>query len=401
MVDIPATHPLSLQESPYKSAQWNESQSKALMQIQEWAMFGEKRDLRIGGLAGTGKSFLAGYIPELLGRPVTYCAPTGRAASILTRKSGLPARTVHSLLRYGPSGGGHEDDCAGGTACMCAASSEYVKHQMTDGSMWTSQLVIVDEASMIPEKMWNELLALGARIIAVGDYGQLPPVGQSGFCVVDEDSLDVKLDTIVRQAEDSDIIQTAWEVRTSGKWPVGRTGDATVVARPRRGLRVAYKADRPVIVATNRERMRRNNEIRKRRGFPAGVPVVGDVVMCLKNDPMRGVFNGERGVVTKIGEGRDENLVFMIAEMEGGGNYVGDVVKAQFNSEKTLANEEGGLFAFGYAASCHKFQGSEADEVLVIAEPIGWMPREDRKKWCYTAATRAKQKLTVVIPTDD
>jgi ATP-dependent exoDNAse (exonuclease V) alpha subunit len=45
--------------------------------------------------------------------------------------------------------------------------------------------------------------------------------------------------------------------------------------------------------------------------------------------------------------------------------------------------------------TCHKFQGSSAADVLVIVETYGMDP-ETKMRWCYTAATRASETLTVL-----
>jgi hypothetical protein len=52
-------------------------------------------------------------------------------------------------------------------------------------------------------------------------------------------------------------------------------------------------------------------------------------------------------------------------------------------------------FAYAYAITTHKAQGSEWDKVLVIEEPFPFSV-EDHKKWLYTACTRAKEKLVVI-----
>lgn len=50
---------------------------------------------------------------------------------------------------------------------------------------------------------------------------------------------------------------------------------------------------------------------------------------------------------------------------------------------------------WGYAITCHKSQGSEWPRVVIIDD--GWRGNgtEDRKKWIYTAITRASQKLII------
>ena len=52
-------------------------------------------------------------------------------------------------------------------------------------------------------------------------------------------------------------------------------------------------------------------------------------------------------------------------------------------------------FDYAYAITCHKAQGSEWDKVMVIEESF---PTDHilRKRWLYTAATRAKEKLVLI-----
>lgn len=53
---------------------------------------------------------------------------------------------------------------------------------------------------------------------------------------------------------------------------------------------------------------------------------------------------------------------------------------------------------FGYAVTCHKAQGGEWDEVIVLC-PGGGDPRnEDAFRWLYTAMTRARSRLFLVNP---
>jgi exodeoxyribonuclease-5 len=52
-------------------------------------------------------------------------------------------------------------------------------------------------------------------------------------------------------------------------------------------------------------------------------------------------------------------------------------------------------FTYGYAITCHKAQGSEWDNVLVIEEGFPF-DKEEHKRWLYTAATRAAKKLVII-----
>lgn len=52
-------------------------------------------------------------------------------------------------------------------------------------------------------------------------------------------------------------------------------------------------------------------------------------------------------------------------------------------------------FAYGYAITCHKAQGSEWDKALVREEGFPFA-REEHARWLYTAATRAASRLVLI-----
>ena len=52
-------------------------------------------------------------------------------------------------------------------------------------------------------------------------------------------------------------------------------------------------------------------------------------------------------------------------------------------------------FEYGYAITCHLSQGSQYNRVLVFNESFG--TAEERRKWLYTAVTRAIDKVTILI----
>ena len=52
-------------------------------------------------------------------------------------------------------------------------------------------------------------------------------------------------------------------------------------------------------------------------------------------------------------------------------------------------------FAYAYAITTHKAQGSEWDKVLVVEERFPF-DKEEHIKWLYTAAKRAKKKLVII-----
>ena len=50
-------------------------------------------------------------------------------------------------------------------------------------------------------------------------------------------------------------------------------------------------------------------------------------------------------------------------------------------------------FEYAYCITCHKSQGSEYNKVLVLEE---YLKGNEHKRWLYTAATRAADKLVIV-----
>ncbi len=47
-----------------------------------------------------------------------------------------------------------------------------------------------------------------------------------------------------------------------------------------------------VLVGTNRTRRRYNRRLRELKGFTADYPQAGDKLVCLRNDPAKGLLNG-------------------------------------------------------------------------------------------------------------
>lgn len=52
-------------------------------------------------------------------------------------------------------------------------------------------------------------------------------------------------------------------------------------------------------------------------------------------------------------------------------------------------------YAYGYAITCHKSQGSSWEKVLVLEERFPF-DKIEHQRWLYTAVTRAEQKCVVV-----
>jgi exodeoxyribonuclease-5 len=65
------------------------------------------------------------------------------------------------------------------------------------------------------------------------------------------------------------------------------------------------------------------------------------------------------------------------------------------DSKDSIDEKQINRLDFGYALTVWKFQGSEADKIVVFDESH-IMPEDLRKNWLYTAITRAKKKLVII-----
>jgi exodeoxyribonuclease V alpha subunit len=165
----------------------------------------------ITGLPGTGKTAVTKAICNLArvnGLRMTICAPTGKAAQVAKKATGVPAYTIHRLL--GVIGGGGPD------------APPPVLHN--EDNKLPVAVLIVDEMSMVFVELLHLLLqavAVGTRVVFVGDNDQLPSIGP-GRCLHDMISSNaipfVALNEIFRTQKSSPIPYWARDVR-DGRMP--------------------------------------------------------------------------------------------------------------------------------------------------------------------------------------
>jgi exodeoxyribonuclease-5 len=408
-------------------------------QIVGWACGRQSMLLTCGGLAGSGKSTLLGVFAAQTELHVAYCAFTCRAASVLKRKLQacgvrVSDSTYHPLMekqKFAAKWAGVFSSDPDATYCgtihrlvyrpMINEKEEIIGWNKRETLDRKYDLIVVDEASMVSSEMLADLQAHGVPILAVGDHGQLPPVMSSGS-VVQNPML--KLEKIHRQAEGNPIIQLAHHVRSGGSlknWD-GGAGDNRIVFMSKKiavqVLENAYKEassllDVGVLCWTNKNRVSLNGFARKALGRK-GIPVKGELVICLKNKPP--IFNGMRGLLRDHAELADQegatpwNLYAQVDFPEEGllGNRL-VMCSAQFNREKPFKDveefqslgidvqtmkEAGSLYDFGYCLTVHKSQGSGFDHVVLFKD----MPDhfEDAERFYYTAITRSSNRLTVL-----
>ena len=368
----------------------------------------------ISGYAGTGKSTLVKFIVSALpninpDEDVIYTSFTGKATQVLQKKGNKNVSTLHKLLFESipkPDG------------TFFRKPVEFIPYK----------IVIVDECSMVPKDLLQRLIKYNVHIICLGDPGQLPPINKNE----DNHLLDyphIFLDEIMRQEAESEIINLTMDIRAGKPLTHYQGKEVQVLNKDELTTGMLLWADQ-IICAKNETRIALNNQMRNLLGR-SGDPQDGDKVICLKNNWDIYSVNDNPLVNGTIGYLKDSfstyiNLPRQITS-DGQPKRL-DILTANFISD---TNEDYGIlnmdkqliltgksgldwktsykmgrnwrfqdkipdqFTYGYAITCHKSQGSEWDNVLVIEEGFPF-EKEEHKQWLYTAATRAAKKLVII-----
>jgi exodeoxyribonuclease-5 len=268
-------------------------------------------------------------------------------------------------------------------------------------------LIIIDEASMVSEKLWQDLTSFGIPIVAVGDHGQLPPI-EGNFNLMQ--SPIIRLEKIHRQAEHNPIIRVSMLARENGYIPPRAYSreviklDSQEPESQEQAEMWLKKSDTSslVLCGYNRTRLKLNQFIRNELGFESQQPLKGDRVICLKNNHQKSVFNGMLGSVLSIKETDEQWYEAEIAMDDEDEVYTGRLYRDQFGSNESAFGQSpallrgGDFFDFGYALTVHKAQGSQASRVVLFEERFAKMDDETWRRWLYTAVTRAEKELYIV-----
>ncbi len=364
--------------------------------------------LLLTGGPGTGKTTVIKGIVELYAElhgcslnpgdykkdeafPVLLVAPTGRAAKRMSEATGLPAVTIHRLLKWnGQEGFDHNEE------------------NPIDG-----KLLIVDEVSMVDLWLAHQLfksLPANLQVILVGDEDQLPSVGP-GQVLKDLLSSEVvptvRLTDVYRQAEGSSIIDLAHEIK-KGKLPEDlsrQQGDRSFIrcqgqhitnvvqqvcgnalkkgytAKDIQVLAPMYKGPAGIDKLNEVLQELFNPASEQRRELKHGDITyrVGDKVLQLVNQPDSNVFNGDMGEIVSVFFAKEntEKQDMMVISYEG--------------NEVTYTKQDFNQITHAYCCSIHKSQGSEFP--IVVLPIVKSYYRMLRRNLLYTAVTRSKQFL--------
>ncbi len=354
-----------------KTLSFSKDQQAALDAILEWRAgnpSGNSQYTALGGYAGTGKTTLIAFLAEHWPN-VAVAALCGKAAHVL-RFKGVDASTIHSLI-YLPF-----EDAEG--------KIRYRRRRSLEGV----ETLIIDEASMIDNYLFSDLVSFGLPILFVGDHGQLEPIGPNpGLMAYPQ----LRLEKIHRQAADSPILKLATTFRKGKSVKYGRDSQGRLSVLGKGDFDRMVSPDYQIIVGFNKTRHEVNARVRELMGNAKKQIAPGEKLVCLRNNRGWGIFNGQQVIVQDVVRESQDTLDVAV-ESDDGRVFTVPVLREQLGRDliQDFQSNEVALMDYGYCLTAHKAQGSEWDAVLVKEEVArSW----DARRWRYTVATRAKERL--------
>jgi len=376
--------------------------------VLKWVDDKTNKLLTFGGVAGSGKSTLTSLLAKKINKSIAFAAFTGKAANVLRQKLDENkvlysyCGTIHGLI-YSPI-----------IDKISLRVIGWRKRPKID-----EELIFIDEASMLNDRMFFDLQRYGKKILAIGDHAQLPPIG-SDISLMESPNLKleethraakgnpiISLSTMIRHEEDiSDFVSADNRVRFLNR-NSDELGEFAVNMYKEKETRL----NSVILCYFNKSRILYNTVIRKALNLKEE-PEIGDVVICLKNVPLdKDIFNGMRGFVESSTSLKNHIFNMNIDFVDEKIKINEKVFKYQFNEEQTMKSpldakvfgvnvkswdKLGLLFDYGYALTVHKSQGSSFENVIVFVERSKYQSDDDFKRWLYTAVTRASKNLVLV-----
>jgi len=359
------------------------------------------------GYAGTGKTTILGEVLKSfndINVRVSCATFTGKASHVLINKIvGCPfdyCGTIHGLI-YKPKINSKTGELEG-----------FIKNGYNEID---TDLIIIDECSMVDEEIFKDLLYFNVPIIFIGDNAQLPPVSNKRFDIFDD--ITYQLTKIHRQAEESMIIQLSMMVRNGETIEQGHGDDCARIDwyedKDARSYIYDHNPydDEIILCGMNKTRLRLNKIIRKCQNRTNPSPYKGDKVVCLQNNHNLGVMNGQLGFIDNIYPFTDYayEMDMTFTNKTRHCVYSHGFNKINQDSYWKIARSFGcksdleqykykklDNFDYGYALSVHKSQGSQWDSVILINERNSYQSDSDYRKWLYTGITRAERKLIII-----
>lgn len=349
------------------------------------------RFVKLDGRAGTGKTTCIGEILNLVNfENIVLAAPTNVAVSILQSKfknRNVVFSTVASLLK---------------------AVKQY---DLETGDIWFEPtakesdkrfLIVIDEASMLNKKDANSLAKLYpySSFLFVGDKGQLPPVNDENFCVLDV----VPGGTLTENHrcgkgnELFDFIEDLYQ----GK-----------IYLPKESAKIRYikvpTQEEMAITYTNKKAKEINNyffDNLHNSVMSKEVKLLAkETFMCSRYWK---IYNTETIELYNVKEIKDDCFDYYRATIQG--NHDVDfsidpkfeLLKEQFKQDKNWRQYFGLMNQYkdirlGYASTSHSVQGLTLPSVTLDWKDLIVSPDKIKSKLLYVAASRATEYINIIV----
>lgn len=388
----------------------------------------------------------AGLSPE----PACVC-PTWKAALRFTEVTGWKATSIHGMIYGAPE----ETKDEKGRETLSFEGVDMEKSGVKKRLIIVDEASMV--GSKVYSDLKYYATQKRCKILFVGDREQLEPVNDQWG--VDFDNPTAALTQVHRQANGSNLLDFVTCVREGKMQAFTDYGTDVVHHKgiSEDLMTDFWQSDIPVsekivITYTNRLRMGQNNIARRALGKSGGIPNVGEPLMSFGN--RAGLVNGEIVLVREVSgvncvlaqaikgmgltlfsakvapsmDAKGKKTIYVIPQSLGlfgreksdfWKDLVGGLVRqsggelfnrwgrlnerrrGQTSSRNIALMEDYRKLAdvdYGYACTAHKSQGSQWDSVFVLFEPAFRKMTEspaERRRWTYTACTRAAKSLSL------
>ncbi|MDN3616764.1 AAA family ATPase [Vibrio gallaecicus] len=327
----------------FEGTELTKGQRTAIDGIEEFVKSEDIDNFILHGYAGTGKTFITKGIVDYLtalGRKCVLLAPTGKAAKVISEKTGYAASTIHRAIYKIAETMDVEDGSDRAPVAPLKVNN--------DGN---NTVYIVDEASMLSDafssmdniqfgsgKVLSDLIeysraatleimaTVNRKMIFVGDHAQLPPVGMSFSPALHKEYLQQKyqlktvescLDEVVRQKAGSGVMDNAIMLRDSidtmtfneldfscAKGDINSVEHNAVIDHFMTVCNGQIKGTKnAMLIASSNKKVKQYNDKCREKFFPNQNKLcVGDKLISVANHYSEEYFvaNGEFLLITKI-----------------------------------------------------------------------------------------------------
>ena len=416
---------------------------KSVFDKLEWFLFQDQdcKELRIGGLAGTGKTtVIAHFIHKFFVRlrrhygSITIGALTGKATERLNVSLGAAntqknAQTLHKILfTVEPLKDNISQlekksvfETISGFKPIKDTEDDFRSRVVVKENQTLPSLIIVDEASMVSKEYYDLLTdpSKGVqKLVFIGDHGQLPPISKPNeekFNLMEHPH--EALTDIHRQLKGNPVIELAHKVRAAKNFneitklindcPLRKISSQFAIKGS-----IDYVSkdsftwnDIAHIVYKNKTRCEINRNFLEALEDEKNAPII-----CLKNTELKNgdyLANGSRGILQQrldyvLDSGfTDSRFTQVTVDFP----HLSKPCDIKAPTDSWLSEKYSRWFKdrsvipmdYAFAITCHKAQGSSWRTVVIWTNDMVRYIFDEYRRWMYTAITRAEDNVIFVV----